>query len=241
MLVGDLTYADDHLLNDTATIDWDGVWDGAPRACSGRLPPMHWFPGLKPTLNGALLRGLGCAGPSVTYQPRWDTWGRFMEPLASRVPLMTTSGNRAPCLWSLRTRVFALHPGVAQSSACTLLSAIPLCADEMEPQTDGTMFAAYTARYPVPHKRSGSSSNLWYSFDVGAVHMVVLTPYAAYERGTPQYKWLEKDLAAFDRRTTPWLVVSFHAPWYNTVAAHYQARSARSLDLELEGLQSRRC
>lgn len=37
-----------------------------------------------------------------------------------------------------------------------------LAADEMEPQSDGTMFAAYTARYPVPHKRSGSSSNLWY-------------------------------------------------------------------------------
>lgn len=35
-------------------------------------------------------------------------------------------------------------------------------ADEMEPQSDGTMFASYTARYPVPHKRSGSTSNLWY-------------------------------------------------------------------------------
>ena len=31
----------------------------------------------------------------MTYQPRWDTFGRFIQPLASRVPLMTTSGNRA--------------------------------------------------------------------------------------------------------------------------------------------------
>ena len=52
--------------------------------------------------------------------------------------------------------------------------------------------------------------------------MVVLTPYAGYERGSKQYRWLEMDLAAFDRGVTPWLVVSFHAPWYNTLVAHYQ-------------------
>lgn len=165
MLVGDLTYADDHLLNDSSTID---------------LNPGSWW-----------------EGPSVTYQPRWDTWGRFMEPLASRVPLMTTSGNH-----------------------------------EMEPQSDGTMFAAYTARYPVPHKRSGSSSNLWYSFDVAAVHMVVLTPYAGYERDSKQYRWLERDLADFDREVTPWLVVSFHAPWYNTLAAHYQENECMRQEME---------
>ncbi|KAL3684894.1 hypothetical protein R1sor_002916 [Riccia sorocarpa] len=28
-----------------------------------------------------------------TYQPRWDLWGRFMEPLASRVPFMVIEGN----------------------------------------------------------------------------------------------------------------------------------------------------
>ncbi|XP_031406884.1 purple acid phosphatase 23 isoform X2 [Punica granatum] len=28
-----------------------------------------------------------------TYQPRWDGWGRFMEPLISRVPMMVVEGN----------------------------------------------------------------------------------------------------------------------------------------------------
>ncbi|KAK1261252.1 Purple acid phosphatase 23 [Acorus gramineus] len=28
-----------------------------------------------------------------TYQPRWDGWGRFMEPLVSRVPMMVIEGN----------------------------------------------------------------------------------------------------------------------------------------------------
>ncbi|KAF3335791.1 purple acid phosphatase 23 isoform X1 [Carex littledalei] len=28
-----------------------------------------------------------------TYQPRWDAWGRFMEPLTSKVPMMIIEGN----------------------------------------------------------------------------------------------------------------------------------------------------
>ncbi|CAN1278703.1 Purple acid phosphatase 15 [Linum perenne] len=28
-----------------------------------------------------------------TYQPRWDAWGRFMEPLTSRIPMMVIEGN----------------------------------------------------------------------------------------------------------------------------------------------------
>ncbi|XP_024983225.1 purple acid phosphatase 23 isoform X1 [Cynara cardunculus var. scolymus] len=38
-----------------------------------------------------------CAFPDApireTYQPRWDGWGRFMEPLISRVPMMVVEGN----------------------------------------------------------------------------------------------------------------------------------------------------
>lgn len=30
MLIGDLTYADDHLLNDSSVVDLAGWWDGAP-------------------------------------------------------------------------------------------------------------------------------------------------------------------------------------------------------------------
>ncbi|KAI3915641.1 hypothetical protein MKX01_015466 [Papaver californicum] len=38
-----------------------------------------------------------CAFPDApireTYQPRWDGWGRFMEPLISTVPMMVIEGN----------------------------------------------------------------------------------------------------------------------------------------------------
>ncbi|KAK9839253.1 hypothetical protein WJX81_004396 [Elliptochloris bilobata] len=31
--------------------------------------------------------------PPSSYHPRWDSWGRFVEPLVSRVPMMAVSGN----------------------------------------------------------------------------------------------------------------------------------------------------
>lgn len=43
---------------------------------------------------------------------------------------------------------------------------------------------------------------------------------AAYSRSSAQYAWLLRDLAAVDRARTPWLIVSFHAPWYNSNYAH---------------------
>ena len=105
----------------------------------------------------------------MTYQPRWDTFGRFIQPLASRVPLMTTSGNRATYDTStdmlLHAAAFgAFHAPSLSQLMPSLSGQLMLCygADEIETQTDGTEFAAYKARYPTPHKRSGSSDSLWY-------------------------------------------------------------------------------
>lgn len=38
--------------------------------------------------------------------------------------------------------------------------------------------------------------------------------YADWEPGSEQYQWLERDLTAFNRSQTPWLVAAFHSPWY---------------------------
>jgi hypothetical protein len=38
---------------------------------------------------------------------------------------------------------------------------------------------------------------------------------------TPQYVWLKNELASVDRKQTPWLIVVFHSPWYNSNLYHY--------------------
>lgn len=49
-----------------------------------------------------------------------------------------------------------------------------------------------------------------------------------------QYRWLEQDLAEVDRSTTPWLVATWHPPWYSTYEAHY--REAECMRMEMEDL-----
>lgn len=81
-------------------------------------------------------------------------------------------------------------------------------------------FRAYNARWRMPFEESGSSSNLYYSFEVAGVHVIMLGSYTDYEEGSEQYQWLQDDLLKVDRVKTPWLIVLFHAPWYNSNTAH---------------------
>eukprot|EP00253_Pinus_taeda_P027647 PITA_27647 len=132
-----------------------------------------------------------CAFPNgpfyQSYQPRWDAWGRYMEPLVSRVPMMVLGGNH-----------------------------------DIENQAGGVQFASYKARFAVPSKESGSNNNLYYSFNAGGVHFVILASYTDYNRTSQQYKWLKRDLMQVDRSVTPWLIASWHSPWYNSYNSHYQ-------------------
>ena len=49
-----------------------------------------------------------------------------------------------------------------------------------------------------------------------------------------QYKWLERDLEMVDRTVTPWLIATWHPPWYSTYKAHY--REAECMRVEMEEL-----
>lgn len=120
-------------------------------------------------------------------QPFWDTFGRFVQPYASRRPWMVTEGNHEV---------------------------------ESLPSIHTNTFEAYNSRWRMPFEESGSNSNLYYSFDVAGVHIIMLGSYTDFDAGSEQYKWLEGDLAKVDRETTPWLIALLHAPWYNTNTAH---------------------
>ncbi|PON32743.1 Acid phosphatase [Parasponia andersonii] len=153
--------------------------------------------------NGTGADCYSCSFPQTpiheTYQPRWDYWGRYMEPLISKVPIMLVEGNH-----------------------------------DIEQQAENQVFAAYSSRFAFPSEESGSSSTLYYSFNAGGVHFIMLGAYVAYDETSDQYKWLEDDLASVDREVTPWLVASWHAPWYNTYTAHY--REAECMRVAMEDL-----
>jgi hypothetical protein len=123
---------------------------------------------------------------------------------------------------------------------------------EVEFQPDGTVFAAYTSRYPVPQggpdaplsvklNRFSSADpspahGLYYSWDVpGTAHFVALTSYITNDTFAPtteQYKWFEADLKRVDRTATPWLVVYFHAPMYSSYEASFKQVECMRLTYE---------
>ncbi|KAK8468465.1 hypothetical protein PHAVU_006G041100 [Phaseolus vulgaris] len=81
-------------------------------------------------------------------------------------------------------------------------------------------FVSYNSRWKMPFEESGSNSNLFYSFEVAGVHIIMLGSYADYDEYSEQYRWLKEDLSKVDRKRTPWLLVLFHVPWYNSNTAH---------------------
>eukprot|EP00775_Hariotina_reticulata_P006213 gene6212-6449_t len=133
---------------------------------------------------------------TYTYQPKWDSWGRLFEPLLSHVPFMHTNGNH-----------------------------------EIEQLPDKQRNNAYNHRYPVPSDKQSRVhaapwSNMYWSTAVpGVFKAIFLTSYSpgqTMSSSEQQYKWLEAELQAVDRKSTPWLIVAIHAPWYNSYAGHFK-------------------
>eukprot|EP01026_Neomeris_dumetosa_P058141 TRINITY_DN5391_c0_g1_i3.p1 TRINITY_DN5391_c0_g1~~TRINITY_DN5391_c0_g1_i3.p1 ORF type:complete len:479 (-),score=44.89 TRINITY_DN5391_c0_g1_i3:439-1674(-) len=165
--IGDLSYADDHDASGGI-----GQWGS-------------------PTLPGKQEPNWG------TFQPRWDTWGRLMEPIASHIPWNNNNGNH-----------------------------------EVEQQSDMRRFVSYISRYPNPNEISGSNNPLYYSNSFTRAYAIFLSNYIDFTKGSPQYKWFEKELKSVDRSITPWLIVSFHAPYYCTIYSHYKENECMRLELE---------
>lgn len=97
-------------------------------------------------------------------------------------------------------------------------------------------FTAYNARWQMPFEESGSDSNLYYSFDVSGVHVIMLGSYTDFAPDSSQYKWLQGDLQKINRGKTPWVVVLVHAPWYNSNQAHQGEAESVDMKTAMEGL-----
>ncbi|KAJ8763600.1 hypothetical protein K2173_003072 [Erythroxylum novogranatense] len=93
-------------------------------------------------------------------------------------------------------------------------------------------FESYNSRWKMPFQESGSSSNLYYSFEVAGAHIIMLGSYAEYYEYSDQYNWLKADLAKVDRKKTRWLIVLFHVPWYNSNEAHQFEGDAMMASME---------
>lgn len=81
----------------------------------------------------------------------------------------------------------------------------------------------YSLRFNMPGNSSEptgtvapATRNLYYSFDVGAVHFVYISTETNFLPGSNQYNFLKHDLESVDRSKTPFVVVQGHRPMYTT-------------------------
>lgn len=89
-------------------------------------------------------------------------------------------------------------------------------------------FTSFYARFDSP--LVDEKRELYYSFDAGLVHWVMVAGYCPEMKststqpclaaGTPQLAWLQANLAGVDRSVTPWVFVAFHEPYINSNTAH---------------------
>jgi hypothetical protein len=99
---------------------------------------------------------------------------------------------------------------------------------------------------PVANRfRSPSNGNgvFWYSFDSGAVHVVMLSSEHDLAPGSPQHVWLSNDLAGADapgqRAKAPWIVVTTHRMVYAITAVGGEGRTTEGIRANIEPLLRR--
>ncbi|KAG8376697.1 hypothetical protein BUALT_Bualt09G0090900 [Buddleja alternifolia] len=107
---------------------------------------------------------------------------------------------------------------------------------EKIPAVHPESFTSYNARWVMPYEESASPSNLYYSFQVAGVHVIMLGSYTEFGSDSTQYRWLVDDLKKVDRTKTPWLVAVVHAPWYNTNEAHQGEKESVEMKNVMEDL-----
>ncbi|CAF0938170.1 unnamed protein product [Adineta steineri] len=151
--------------------------------------------------------GLGV--PFEFYEQSWNSWQKHMTEVTANKFYMTGPGNH--------------------EVTCAILGDF-LCLN-----SNYKNFSAYLHRFRMPGDESRGYKNLWYSFDYGLVHYVIINtetdfPDAPSGPGTllnggnfkgltGQLDWLKADLEAADgnRAQVPWIIVSGHRPFFGSL------------------------
>ena len=75
---------------------------------------------------------------------------------------------------------------------------------------------------PYWYPANADSGALFYSYNIGPLHMIALSAYSDLSEYGPQTVFLKKDLAAINRTLTPWVACVWHPPIYNSNTNHYK-------------------
>ena len=74
----------------------------------------------------------------------------------------------------------------------------------------------YYIFFSLPAAASGSTTEAWYAFDYGCMHVTALDSCQDYLPGSAQYQWAVADLASDAAQSAVWRVAIFHHPPFSS-------------------------
>lgn len=160
----------------------------------------------------SLLHLIGDFSYADSEPRRWPTWMELMEPLLRRIPLHGVAGNHEiECDAGGTHQVFQAYENYFRNPN-------RVGAAQVQPATPEQLEEGCSC--PSVFLGNYDYGNAFYSYTHGLMKMIVLNSYTDSTVGSVQYKWLQDELSSFNRDETPWLIVTFHAPFYNTFNNH---------------------
>ena len=134
----------------------------------------------------------------------WDAFMTQVEPIAARVPYMTSIGNHEYDHETGGDKDPSHAPGQGGFR--------PGWGDYGK-DSGGECAVPMVHRF---HSPSNGNSLFWYSFDVGPAHVLLYSVEHDFRPNSPQYNWIEKDLRSVNRSQTPWLITGSHREMYTS-------------------------
>lgn len=163
-----------------------------------------------PDIHSIVLAG-DLAYPELDHR-RWDTFMDFLDdyPLVENVPMHITPGNHD---------IGKSENGSAIFQSFETRFRMPRIQEADLGPYNGPLGKLNMDRPPYP--LDYDYGNAYFGFQFGRTHQIYLNSYSAMEPGSKMYDWLVEELEErVDRKKTPWLIVTFHVPIYNTFEVH---------------------
>jgi acid phosphatase type 7 len=158
-------------------------------------------------LNARMVHHFGDISYARGESAVWEAWFPLVEAYAAQAPYMVSIGNHEYDHYH--------DPNQHDPSGVDGAGGWHPEYATFGPDSHGECGVPMYQRYHMPSEMSEGNSLFWYSFDFASVHTIMLSSEHDCSSNSPQYMWLESDLAKVDRSNTPWLIVELHRPLYN--------------------------
>jgi hypothetical protein len=113
------------------------------------------------------------------YSQLWDEFMNDVRPFTSKVPYMLAIGNH---------EMDFPHSGSYFKGN----------------DSGGECGVPYDVRFPMVRSSEKLPDRLYYSFDIGYAHYIIIDTEHDFTKGSHQHNWIVKDLEGVNRKKTPW-------------------------------------